>query len=49
MVNEKNSAGQINKKAIELGMQSLKQDGFSKIKKGLTTPDEVLRVIQTEQ
>ena len=49
MVNEKNPAGQINKKAIELGMQSLKEDGFSKIKKGLTTPDEVLRVIQTEQ
>jgi len=32
--------------AVRLGMRTLKQDGWSKVLAGLTTPDEVLRVTQ---
>ena len=43
----KASAHQIKKKAVELGMRTLKQDGFEKVLKGLTTVAEVLRVAQS--
>lgn len=42
------SADQIKKKAITLGMRTLRQDGWEKIKKGITTPAEVIRVTQEE-
>src|SRR3989454_444822 len=32
--------------AVRLGMRTLKQDGWTKVLAGLTTPDEVLRVTQ---
>ena len=35
-------------KAIELGMRTLREDGIEKVKKGITTIDEVLRVTQVE-
>jgi len=35
-------------KAVELGMRTLREDGIEKIKKGITTIDEVLRVTQVE-
>lgn len=44
MVDAKKSADEVKHKAIELGMKTLMQDGLEKIQKGLTTPDEVLRV-----
>ena len=46
MINAKKSADEIKKKAIALGMRTLKQDGLEKVKRGLTTPEEVLRVIE---
>ncbi|MBI4690492.1 MAG: type II secretion system ATPase GspE [Nitrospirae bacterium] len=39
---------EIKDKAISLGMRTLRQDGIEKIKKGITTVDEVLRVTQLE-
>ena len=36
----------IKEKAVEAGMRTLKQDGWAKIQAGLTTPEEVLRVVQ---
>ncbi|MCX5681673.1 MAG: GspE/PulE family protein [Candidatus Omnitrophica bacterium] len=48
MVEVKRSADEIKKKAISLGMLTLRQDGIVKIQRGLTTPDEVLRVVETE-
>jgi len=48
MVEAKNSADEIKKKAVALGMKTLRQDGINKILKGLTTPDEVMRVAETE-
>lgn len=42
-------ANEIRKKARELGMHTLRQVGWKKIQKGLTTPAEVIRVTQQEQ
>ena len=41
-------AGVINKKARSLGMVTLKEDGCQKIKEGLTSIEEVLRVAQED-
>ncbi len=38
----------ITDKAIQLGMHTLKQDGWDKVRAGITTPEEVLRVTQLE-
>ncbi|MFH1479027.1 MAG: ATPase, T2SS/T4P/T4SS family [Candidatus Omnitrophota bacterium] len=37
-------ASQIKQKALELGMHTLRMDGWEKIKKGITTINEVIRV-----
>lgn len=44
----KKPTGEIRKKAIEAGMISLKDDGNAKVKAGLTTVEEVLRVTEEE-
>ena len=46
LILQKASSGMINEKAIQSGMRTLKQDGWEKILAGLTTPEEVLRVVQ---
>ena len=43
------SADQIKKKALSLGMRTLRQDGWEKIMTGITTPSEVIRVTQQEE
>ncbi len=48
MVEERNSADMIKKKAIELGMKSLREDGLDKARAGLTTIEEILRVTEIE-
>ncbi|MBI3601485.1 MAG: type II/IV secretion system protein [Candidatus Omnitrophica bacterium] len=42
------SSDQIKTKALALGMRTLRQDGWQKIVKGLTTAAEVIRVTQQE-
>ena len=42
------SADQIKKKALELNMHTLRMDGWEKIKKGLTTINEVTRVTKED-
>ena len=44
LVLKRASADQIKKKAISMGMKTLRHDGWEKIKMGLTTPSEVIRV-----
>jgi len=39
---------EIKDKAISLGMRTLREDGVEKVKRGVTTIDEVLRVTQVE-
>lgn len=46
MVLRRSSADQIKEKAISMGMRTLRDDGWVKIRKGLTTPEEVLRVTE---
>jgi len=41
-------ANQIRKKAVALGMHALRQDGWDKVRQGITTVAEVLRVTQEE-
>lgn len=48
LVLEKTSSGNIKKEALAKGMVTLRQDGFKKVKAGLTTIEEVLRVTQEE-
>jgi type II secretory ATPase GspE/PulE/Tfp pilus assembly ATPase PilB-like protein len=44
MIVARASSDRIKKKAVSEGMRSLAQDGWMKIKMGLTTPAEILRV-----
>lgn len=48
LVLKRPSSDQIKKKALGLGMRTLRQDGWEKIKAGITTPGEVMRVTQRE-
>ena len=49
LVMAKASADEIWRKAIELGMRTMQQDGWEKVQEGLTTADEVLRVTQEDE
>ncbi|MHC4287218.1 MAG: type II secretion system ATPase GspE [Planctomycetota bacterium] len=48
MIYGQTTAGAIKKKALELGMQTLRMDGARKAQAGLTTIAEVLRVTQSD-
>ena len=48
MVLNHKSADQIRKKAVSLGMRTLRNAGIEKILKGMTTPGEVMRVTPKE-
>ena len=48
MITQRATAAKIRNKAIEQGMRTLRDDGWDKVKKGLTTPSEVIRVTQEE-
>ena len=42
------SADQIKQKALQLGMHTLRMDGWEKVKKGITTISEVIRVTKED-
>ena len=44
MILAKASAPEIEKRAVELGMRTLLDDGWSKVKQGVTTLEEVAKV-----
>jgi len=46
MVIDKASASQIKQKAIKMGLKTLLREGWEKIREGLTTPEEVMRVTE---
>ncbi len=48
MIARSNNASEIKRQAVQKGMRTLRQDGWEKILKGLTTPSEVMRVAQEE-
>lgn len=49
LIVQKVSSDIIKKKAIERGMHTLLQDGWNKVLAGVTTIEEIMRVIQLEQ
>jgi len=48
LILERASAGQIRARAMQQGMQTLVENGWQKIKDGITSPSEILRVSQQE-
>ncbi|RMG72570.1 MAG: type II secretion system protein GspE [Nitrospirae bacterium] len=48
MITEKASSRELRERAIATGMRTLREDGLLKVKRGITTLDEVLRVTQVE-
>jgi type II secretory ATPase GspE/PulE/Tfp pilus assembly ATPase PilB-like protein len=49
MILNRASSQQIKQKAVSLGMRTLRQNGLEKVKAGLTTLTEVMRVTQQEE
>jgi general secretion pathway protein E len=49
LILEKTSANIIKQKAVSLGMQTLRENGWQKVREGITTMEEVLRVTQEEE
>ena len=48
LILQRASAREIRRHAVENGMGTLRMDGWRKIREGITTVDEVLRVTQEE-
>ncbi|MBI3324646.1 MAG: type II/IV secretion system protein [Candidatus Omnitrophica bacterium] len=48
LVMQKASAEAIQRAAVEMGMRTMREDGWEKVRAGVTTLDEVLRVTQDE-
>ena len=49
LILNRSAASTIAQKAMEQGMQTLRMDGWEKVKNGITTIEEVLRVTQSEE
>jgi len=45
---ERATATELRKRAVQLGMRTIRLDGWLKVRDGVTTPDEVLRVTMEE-
>ncbi|MBI4355991.1 MAG: Flp pilus assembly complex ATPase component TadA, partial [Candidatus Omnitrophica bacterium] len=45
----RSSADALRRRAAEEGMRTMYEDGWARVKEGLTTPDEILRVTQDER
>ncbi|MEW6214732.1 MAG: type II secretion system ATPase GspE [Nitrospirota bacterium] len=48
LIMERATVRELKEKAVSSGMRTLRQDGIEKVKKGITTIDEVIRVTQVE-
>ncbi|MDQ2867229.1 MAG: GspE/PulE family protein [Verrucomicrobiota bacterium] len=49
LILQKRDGGDLKQKAIELGMQTLRHDGWRRVAQGITTIEEVVRVTQTDE
>ena len=49
MISERANADEIRHKVKELGMQNLRQDGWRKVIKGVTTYDEIMQVTNSDE
>jgi len=48
MIDKKTSSDEIKKRALQNGMRTLRDDGLNKVRQGLTTLEEILRVTEVE-
>ena len=48
MINENLTSSQLRRRARELGMRTLRDDGIRKILAGLTSPEEVIHVTMSD-
>jgi type II secretory ATPase GspE/PulE/Tfp pilus assembly ATPase PilB-like protein len=48
MVNNKASTVELRKRAREMGMRTLREDGIRKVLAGMTTPEEVIAVTMSD-
>ena len=48
LITKKAPADSIRAMAVELGMRTMREDGWEKVRQGLTSLDEVLRVTQED-
>jgi general secretion pathway protein E len=48
LITKKAESGEIRSKAVKLGMRTLLEDGVQKVKDGVTTLDELMRVIEEQ-
>ncbi len=48
LISQRVSTGRIRKMALDAGMRSLRRNGWDRIAEGSTTPDEVLRVTESQ-
>jgi len=49
LILQRATASAIAQRGLECGMRTLRMDGWNKVRKGITTVEEVLRVTQTEE
>jgi len=49
LIIEKTGSNVIRQKAIQGGLKTLRDDGWEKVKKGITTIEEVLRVTEEDE
>ncbi|MCF7668708.1 MAG: GspE/PulE family protein [Verrucomicrobia bacterium] len=49
LIMNRSPASSISQKAIESGMRTLRMDGWNKVRSGMTTVEEVIRVTQAEE
>jgi type II secretory ATPase GspE/PulE/Tfp pilus assembly ATPase PilB-like protein len=49
MILKRESANRLKKYAIEHGMQTLRDDGWDRVRAGVTTAEEVLRITKSDK
>lgn len=49
LILKRTSSEEIKKRAVSLGMRTLREDGWEKVRMGITSPSEVIRVTQEEE
>ena len=49
MILKREGANRLKKKAVEKGMKTLREDGWDRVRAGVTTPDEVLRITKADK
>ena len=49
MILRQEGPNRIKKAAVDRGMQTLRADGWERVRAGVTTPDEVIRITKSDK